>query len=356
MSIRERLARTPPGYRYSIGRILAIYSGLMVTLLLAALDQTILATALPRIVGDLGGLTQYSWVFTAYLLATTVTVPIYGKLGDVYGRRPLFLIAICIFLVGSALCGLAQSMTQLVVFRAVQGVRRRRLDPARARSDREHRPAARPRPLPGTDRRRVRRGIDHRPGDRRLHRRQHDVALDLLRQPARRRARAGRHLDHDAAPARRRAALDRLGRRRRARAGDDLAAARARVGRTAVRVELAARRRRARGCSRPAPRVRPLGAARRGADPALRHPAEPDRAVERPVHGAHRHGDVRDDRVRAAVRAGRDRHVGDVVRRRADAADARRGDDVVLRGPVGLADGPLPRETSSSGRSSSRSG
>ena len=79
MSIRERLARTPPGYRYSIGRILAIYSGLMVTLLLAALDQTIVATALPRIVGDLGGLTQYSWVFTAYLLATTVTVPLYGS-------------------------------------------------------------------------------------------------------------------------------------------------------------------------------------------------------------------------------------------------------------------------------------
>jgi EmrB/QacA subfamily drug resistance transporter len=121
MSIRERLARTPPGYRYSIGRILAIYSGLMVTLLLAVLDQTIVATALPRIVGDLGGLTQYSWVFTAYMLATTVTVPLYGKLGDVYGRRPLFIIAISIFLVGSALCGLAQTMPELVVFRAIQG-------------------------------------------------------------------------------------------------------------------------------------------------------------------------------------------------------------------------------------------
>src|ERR671921_1095756 len=108
MSIRERLARTPPGYRYSIGRILAIYAGLMVTLLLAALDQTIVATALPRVVGELGGLSQYSWVFTAYMLATTVTVPLYGKLGDVYGRRPLFLVAISTFLVGSALCGLAQ--------------------------------------------------------------------------------------------------------------------------------------------------------------------------------------------------------------------------------------------------------
>jgi EmrB/QacA subfamily drug resistance transporter len=122
MSIRERLARTPPGYRYSIGRILAIYSGLMVTLLLAALDQTIVATSLPAIVGELGGIAQYPWVFTAYLLATTVTVPLYGKLGDVHGRRPLFLIAISIFLLGSALCGAAQSMTQLVIFRAVQGL------------------------------------------------------------------------------------------------------------------------------------------------------------------------------------------------------------------------------------------
>jgi EmrB/QacA subfamily drug resistance transporter len=121
-SLRERLARKPPGYRFTIGRILLIYSGLMVVLLLAALDQTIVATALPRVVSDLGGLSQYSWVFTAYLLATTVTVPLYGKLGDVYGRRPLFIAAISIFLLGSALCGLAQDMVQLVVFRAVQGL------------------------------------------------------------------------------------------------------------------------------------------------------------------------------------------------------------------------------------------
>src|SRR4051794_31879778 len=94
----------------------------MVTLLLAALDQTIVATALPRVVSELGGITQYSWVFTAYLLASTVTVPLYGKLGDVYGRKPLFIIAIVIFLIGSALCGAAQNMTELVVFRGVQGV------------------------------------------------------------------------------------------------------------------------------------------------------------------------------------------------------------------------------------------
>jgi EmrB/QacA subfamily drug resistance transporter len=122
MTLRERLARTPPGYRLSIGRVLAIYAGLMTALMLAALDQTIVATSLPRIVGDLGGLSQYSWVFTSYMLASTVSVPLYGKLGDLYGRRPLFLIAIVIFLVGSALCGLAQGMTQLVAFRFIQGV------------------------------------------------------------------------------------------------------------------------------------------------------------------------------------------------------------------------------------------
>ena len=105
MNIKERLARKPPGYQYTIGRILAIYSGLMVALLLAALDQTIVATALPRVVADLGGITQYSWVFTAYLLGSKLTVPMYGKLGDVYGRKPLFIVAILIFLFGSALCG-----------------------------------------------------------------------------------------------------------------------------------------------------------------------------------------------------------------------------------------------------------
>jgi len=119
--LRAWLASKPEGYRFTKGRILAIYSGLMVTLLLAALDQTIVATALPRIVGDLGGLSSYSWVFTAYMLATTVTVPLYGKLGDVYGRRPLFFVSIGLFLAGSALCGVAWGMPELIVFRALQG-------------------------------------------------------------------------------------------------------------------------------------------------------------------------------------------------------------------------------------------
>ena len=85
-------------------QILLIIGALMCGMLLAALDQTIVSTALPTIVGDLKGGSHIAWVVTAYLLASTVTVPLYGKLGDKYGRRPLFLLAIAIFLVGSALC------------------------------------------------------------------------------------------------------------------------------------------------------------------------------------------------------------------------------------------------------------
>jgi EmrB/QacA subfamily drug resistance transporter len=120
--LRAWLQRKPPGYRLTFGRILAIYSGLMAALLLASLDQTIVATALPRVVSDLGGLGLYSWAFTAYVLAMTVTLPLYGKLGDVYGSKPLFVVAIGIFLLGSVLCGLAWGMVELIVFRAIQGV------------------------------------------------------------------------------------------------------------------------------------------------------------------------------------------------------------------------------------------
>jgi EmrB/QacA subfamily drug resistance transporter len=90
--------------------------------MLAALDQTIVSTALPTIVGDLGGLSHLSWVVTAYLLASTVSGPLYGKLGDLYGRKTLLQVAIVLFLIGSALCGLAQSMTELIAFRALQGL------------------------------------------------------------------------------------------------------------------------------------------------------------------------------------------------------------------------------------------
>ena len=99
-----------------------IFAGLMMVLLLAALDQTIVATALPTIVGDLGGLDHLSWVTSAYLLAQTVVTPLYGKLGDLYGRKRLLQGAVILFLVGSALCGLASSMDELIAFRAVQGL------------------------------------------------------------------------------------------------------------------------------------------------------------------------------------------------------------------------------------------
>jgi EmrB/QacA subfamily drug resistance transporter len=98
------------------------FSGAMLGMLLAALDQTIVATALPRIVADLNGLNHLSWVVTAYLVTSTVTVPLYGKLSDLYGRKRLFMIAITLFLVGSALCGAAQTMTELILFRGLQGL------------------------------------------------------------------------------------------------------------------------------------------------------------------------------------------------------------------------------------------
>ena len=103
-------------------RVLVIFGGLMLVLLLAALDQTIVATALPTIVGDLGGLAHLSWVVSAYLLAQTAVTPVYGKLGDLYGRKRILQLAIVIFLAGSALCGAAQDMSELIVFRAIQGI------------------------------------------------------------------------------------------------------------------------------------------------------------------------------------------------------------------------------------------
>jgi EmrB/QacA subfamily drug resistance transporter len=103
-------------------RILVVVSGLMLVMLLASLDQTIVSTALPTIVGELGGLEHLSWVVTAYLLAVTSVTPLYGKLGDLYGRKIVLQGALVLFLIGSALCGLAQGMTELIAFRAIQGL------------------------------------------------------------------------------------------------------------------------------------------------------------------------------------------------------------------------------------------
>ncbi|SFO63789.1 drug resistance transporter, EmrB/QacA subfamily [Pseudonocardia ammonioxydans] len=98
------------------------FVGLVLAMFLAALDQTIVATALPTIVGDLNGLEHLSWVITAYMLAATIGLPLYGKAGDIYGRKPIFVFAIVVFLLGSVLSGLAQDMNQLIAFRALQGI------------------------------------------------------------------------------------------------------------------------------------------------------------------------------------------------------------------------------------------
>ncbi|HTW41225.1 MAG TPA: MFS transporter [Solirubrobacteraceae bacterium] len=119
MSAAASVNASPPLARPRVG---VIFGGLMLVVLLAALDQTIVATALPTIVGDLGGLDRLSWVTSAFLLAQTVVTPLYGKLGDLYGRKRILQSAVLLFLAGSALCGQAGGMTELIAFRAVQGL------------------------------------------------------------------------------------------------------------------------------------------------------------------------------------------------------------------------------------------
>jgi EmrB/QacA subfamily drug resistance transporter len=107
---------------YSRRETLLTMVGVLLVMLLASLDQTIVGTAMPRIVADLNGFDQYTWVTTAYLLTSTVMVPIYGKLSDIFGRKPIFMIGVVLFLVGSALSGASQSMVQLILFRGFQGI------------------------------------------------------------------------------------------------------------------------------------------------------------------------------------------------------------------------------------------
>ncbi|QFU96760.1 Azole resistance protein [Luteimicrobium xylanilyticum] len=113
-------AEGPPDHANA--NVWVVFGALMLAMFLAALDQTIVSTALPTIVSDLGGLEHLSWVVTAYLLASTASTPLWGKLGDMYGRKGIFQACIVIFLVGSALCGLAQNMPELIMFRALQGI------------------------------------------------------------------------------------------------------------------------------------------------------------------------------------------------------------------------------------------
>jgi MFS family permease len=106
----------------SHSEIMVILTALLLAMLLAALDQTIVSTALPRIASDLNGLNRLSWVATAYLLTSAISTPLYGKISDLFGRKKIFQISIIIFLVGSMLCGLSQNMGQLILFRGLQGL------------------------------------------------------------------------------------------------------------------------------------------------------------------------------------------------------------------------------------------
>ncbi|MER6788204.1 MDR family MFS transporter [Streptomyces sp. NPDC000658] len=122
MALDAHSRTADPRQEHVSGNVLVSIGALLLGMLLAALDQTIVSTALPTIVSDLGGMEHLSWVVTAYMLASTAATPLWGKLGDQYGRKRLFQIAIVIFLAGSALCGMAQNMPQLIAFRAVQGL------------------------------------------------------------------------------------------------------------------------------------------------------------------------------------------------------------------------------------------
>src|SRR5215204_4533690 len=122
MSIAAPPVQDAPTGGLTHRQVLVIFSGLMMGMLLAAIDQTIVATALPTIVGDLGGIEHLSWVVTAYLLAETVSTPLWGKLGDLLGRKRLFQVAIVVFLVGSVASGLSMNMGTLIGSRFIQGV------------------------------------------------------------------------------------------------------------------------------------------------------------------------------------------------------------------------------------------
>src|SRR5690606_37022309 len=111
-----------PEYNINDSQRRLILTALMLTMMLAAMDSTIVSTAIPQIVGDLGGFSEFPWVFSIYLLAQTVTIPVYGKLADLYGRKPILVTGTIIFLVGSAASAGAWNMLSLILFRCLQGL------------------------------------------------------------------------------------------------------------------------------------------------------------------------------------------------------------------------------------------
>src|SRR5436305_2400955 len=119
---QSRYAPQMRGEEMTRGKLILSTISVMTALLLAALDQTIVGTAMPRIVAELNGLDYYAWVLTAYMVASTTTVPIAGKLGDMFGRKPFLLIGMVGFVLASALCGQSQNMLELVGFRALPGI------------------------------------------------------------------------------------------------------------------------------------------------------------------------------------------------------------------------------------------
>ncbi len=168
----------------AVPSIRLLFSALLLVMLLSALDQTIVSTALPTIVGELGGLDKLSWVVTAYILSSTIAVPLYGKFGDLFGRKIVLQVAIVLFLAGSALCGLAQNMTQLVLMRGLQGLGGGGLMVISMAAVADVIPPANRVPLSGPVRRRLWPGDGNRAVNRRLPGAARLLALDFLHQPA----------------------------------------------------------------------------------------------------------------------------------------------------------------------------
>ena len=331
------------GMTHQPPRIRLIFGALVLVLLLASLDQTIVSTALPTIVGDLGGIEHLSWVVTAYLLTSTVASPLYGKLGDLYGRKLVLQAAIVIFLLGSALCGIAQGMHRADRLPRDPGSRRRGADRHLDRRDRRRDPAPRPRQVPGLLRRRLR-GLDRdRAAARRLLRRQPLLALDLLHQPADRGGGADRDRHRVPLAGRARPPLGRLARRRAAHRCALVDRAVHEPRRDDLCLGLGADPGADRPRGRAGPPVRARRAPRRRADPAARPVPEQDLFLRERDRLRGRARALRRDRLHAGLPPDRPGREPDPLRAPADADDARRPDHVDRERPADLTDRQVPQ-------------